>query len=112
MPLKSIYLLLLILLLSGCGNKDDDKVQPSLPGCLQDRATVQVLTNQEGILKSNAGILLINVSSSGEQLVPCNLPNTYQENDRVIFSGNKKEILPNERWAGQPFELTDIRKAE
>lgn len=112
MSLKTMWILYFIFLLLSCDEKEESSPQPSLPGCLQDRNTVQVITDQKGTLQAGGGLLLINVEGSGEVLAPCNLPDNFQEKDQVIFSGNKKEILPNERWAGQPMELTDIEKVE
>lgn len=111
MRLNPIYAILFLLLLTVCSKEEE--VAPTLsdlPSCLEDRATVKVVQNEKGILKDEAGLLLIEVVNSNESLAPCNLPSTFQENDQVLFSGNKKEILPNERWAGHPFELTSIKK--
>lgn len=112
MKLIPLYVFILCLLLGAACGKEEEVApsQPDLTACMQDRATVQAVQNQEGILRSEAELLLIDIIDSNELLAPCNLPEGFQENDLVIFSGNKKEILPNERWAGHPFELTSIKK--
>lgn len=112
MRLYPLYFFMLCLLLGpACSKEEEVTPSPSdLSSCMQDRATVEAIQNVEGILRNEAGLLLIDVTSSNEVLAPCNLPTTFQENDQIVFSGNKKEILPNERWAGHPFELTQIEK--
>lgn len=112
MKLRPLYFFLLCLL-SGSACSKEDEVMPSpsdVSPCMQERTTIETIEDTEGILTSEAGLLLIEVMNSNEVLAPCNLPGTFQENDQVLFSGNKKEILPNERWAGHPFELTRIEK--
>ncbi len=99
-----------VCLLASCEQQEDTLRVDSLPACFEDRATVQVINQQDGTVQYEDGALVILVKMSNEQLVPCNLPDTFQENDKVRFSGNKKEIFPNERRAGQPFELTYIEK--
>lgn len=112
MRLYPLYFFMLCLLIGAACSKEEGitPVQSDLSSCMEDRATIEAIQEVEGILKNEAGLLLIEVNNSNEVLAPCNLPKTFQENDQIIFSGNKKEILPNERWAGHPFELTHIEK--
>lgn len=88
-----------------------DAVQPA-PACLKDRANTDTLQNVRGTVAIDGDLRLILVAGTGEPLAPCNLPDNLQHEDEVIFSGYKKEIFPNERWAGQPFVLTEIALAD
>lgn len=85
--------------------------QPGSPkqsdNCWKNRETVKELTDLEGVIEKEADQLFI-VLSSSRRLFPCNLSDSYQIGDSIVFSAEQKEIFPNERWAGRPIELTHI----
>ena len=81
--------------------------QRSVSGCWENRKNVNQLKNTEGVVVKEANWVCIR-QSPGKCLFPCNLPDSYQVGDTIIFSANQKEIFPNERWAGDPIELTAI----
>ncbi len=99
-----------VLLMGLLSCRQEEAAAPALTSCWQDRQTLETVTDGQGNIAFEDGVLVIDVDNANELLEPCNLPEAYRENDQVVFSGNKKEIFPNERRAGQPFELTSIRK--
>ena len=100
---------LVILALQTCTSHPDKL--PEVEECWENRKTVQQMENVEGVIHRDADWVYIALTS-GRQLFPCNLPDAYQTSDSVVFSANQKETLPNERWAGDPIELTRIRHKE
>lgn len=103
-------LLWCMLLMGLISCRQEEAAAPALAPCWQDRQTLETVTDRQGTIAFEDGVLVIDVENANELLEPCNLPEAYQEKDQVVFSGNKKEIFPNERRAGQPFELTAIKK--
>jgi len=97
--------LLIILGLFFCGEVTS-VVVPS-DDCWEGRETIKELLNQEGVIKRESNQAAI-VLPSSRKLFPCNLPDSYQTGDSVLFSANQKEVFPNERWEGRPVELTCI----
>ncbi|MEO1763697.1 MAG: hypothetical protein AAFR83_17415, partial [Cyanobacteria bacterium J06629_18] len=44
------------------------------------------------------------------RFAPCNLPDEFKkEGLKIRFSGDVKEIYPNERWAATLFKLSDYK---
>jgi len=98
-------ILLVIFGLFLCGKPVSDFSQSD--NCWEGRETIKQLLNREGVIKKDSNQVSI-VLPSNRQLFPCNLPDSYQSGDSVLFSANQKEIFPNERWEGRPVELTLI----
>lgn len=86
-------------------------VQPSLipSECsLDERKTVGSVKEQQGKIERLGDSYRI--ISKDTILVPCNLPDAFKQDGKIIlFSGDLKEIYPNERWAGLPFKITDVK---
>jgi hypothetical protein len=99
-------ILLIIFGLFFCGNPASGPNQPH--SCWEGRETVEQLLNREGIIHREPEQVAI-VLPSSRKLFPCNLPDSYQSGDSVLFSADQKEIFPNERWEGRPVELTHIK---
>ncbi|MEM9674113.1 MAG: hypothetical protein ACFB15_29075 [Cyclobacteriaceae bacterium] len=97
--------LLLIFGLFVCGKSVSKLNQTS--DCWEGRDTVQKIIDQEGVINREPNQVAI-VLSSSKKLFPCNLPDSYQSGDSVLFFADQKEIFPNERWEGRPVELTHI----
>ncbi|MBW4577330.1 MAG: hypothetical protein KME08_18840 [Aphanothece sp. CMT-3BRIN-NPC111] len=86
-------------------------VQPSLISSecsLDERKTVGSLKEQQGKIERMGDSYRI--ISKDTILVPCNLPDAFKQDGKIIlFSGDLKEVYPNERWAGLPFKITDVK---
>ena len=86
-------------------------------GCkFSDRKTVSQVTNMKGIIKMlskeqtrEAASFAIHIPETNQRYTACDLPDYMQrEGVAVIFSGDVKEIFPNERWMATPFEIRSI----
>ena len=94
------------------------KTQEKIGCSFTDRKTELRIEQARGmIMKLNADMdtdrveYAINMES-GQRYMACGLPADFQkEGLSVIFSGDRKQIFPNERWMATPFELKDIRMA-
>jgi len=78
--------------------------------CSPDRKVVNTIVNQNGIIIKIGDNYLIELDSinSGTRYYPCNLSDEFKkENKTIKFSGNVKEIFPNERLMGTPFVITN-----
>lgn len=73
-----------------------------------DRKNVGEIINTVGKIILAVRVFIIEMED-GQRFYPCNLPVKYRkEGQTVVFSGNMKEIKPNERWGGKPFQITSI----
>jgi hypothetical protein len=72
------------------------------------RKTVGSVKNQQGKIERVGDIYRIVTKDSS--IVPCNLPDAFKQDSKtILFSGELKEIYPNERWAATPFKITAIK---
>ena len=77
--------------------------------CYYPRKTIRTITEEGGAVLEIDGKYLIDADSRGRYL-PCSVPTAYQQVGlRVIFTGDKLEIFPNERLMGSPLRLQQIR---
>jgi hypothetical protein len=113
------YFLLLLLAALGC-TRDEPADELSVLAREQctyaDRRTVGTLTNRAGVVKitpsgSDKWVDIFLDDDATTPYCPCNLPTAYaRQGQRVEFSAELKETLPNERWRCQPVVLTALRK--
>ncbi|HEY9872516.1 MAG TPA: hypothetical protein V6D12_03735 [Candidatus Obscuribacterales bacterium] len=84
---------------------------PSSDCTYDDRKTVNTVKNQKGKITLSGGIyVLVTEGTNSIRLGACNLPDAFKkEGQSVLFSGEVKEIYPNERWAATPFKITTIK---
>jgi hypothetical protein len=88
------------------------KKQANVSKCAYDsRKTVETVENQVGTIKRIHDKLYIIVTEDNRgRFAPCNLPNKFKKDGlKINFSGDVKEIYPNERWAATLFKLTDYK---
>ena len=87
------------------------EVRNSSKCAFDSRKTVDTLEKQVGTVRRIHDKLYIIVSEDNRsQFAPCNLPDKLKkEGLKIIYSGDIKEIYPNERWAATLFKLTDYK---
>ncbi len=75
------------------------------------RKTVETVENQVGrIQRIHDKLYIIVTEDNRGRFAPCNLPDKFKQDGlRIVFSGDIKEIYPNERWAATLFKLTDYQ---
>ena len=90
--------------------RETSKTQHFSEDCYPDRKTVSGITRVTGrILKVGSIYAIALIDDDSRRYGPCNLTEQWQEEGKVvIFSGDVKEIRPNERWPATPFVLTMI----
>lgn len=90
------------------------KVVKSSKCAFDSRKTVDTVKNQIGKVRKIHDRLYIIVSKDiGGRFAPCNLPDEFKKDGLMIrFSGDIKEIYPNERWAATLFKLTDYKAVD
>ncbi len=92
------------------------KVENRSKCAFDDRKTVETVENKVGTVRRIHDELYIIISEDNRsRFAPCNLPDKLKkEGLKIRFSGDIKEIYPNERWAATLFKLTDYKavKAE
>ncbi|MEW5856111.1 MAG: hypothetical protein AB1861_01795, partial [Cyanobacteriota bacterium] len=74
------------------------------------RTTVQTVKNQEGkVTLVGENYVIVTEGTNGTRFVTCNLPDGFKtEGKAITFSGEVKEIYPNERLVGTPLKITAI----
>ncbi len=79
--------------------------------CYPDRKTISEITGDSGeITKIDSFNFGIKYQGEFNLLLPCNLPLQFRkEGTSVSFTGQVKEVRPEEMWAGHPFVLTDCK---
>ena len=78
-----------------------------------DRKTVKIMKNRVGIIKDGSILTEDNLTNFESRLSLCSLPEEFRKDGlKIIFSGEIKEIYPNERWAATPFKITDFEVVE
>ena len=87
------------------------EVRNSSKCAFDSRKTVDTLEKQVGTVRRIHDKLYIIVSEDNRsRFAPCNLPDEFKkEGLKIIYSGEIKEIYPNERWAATLFKLTDYK---
>jgi len=121
--MKPITCLLFAMLLAGmmsCEREDvlyrtadcgDNPVEIQ-SNCYEDRAMVRTYTNQPGmVIQMEPGRFAIVPEGDSIRLDDCNLPEPLKaEGMRIQFSGEQKEVYPNEKWAAYPFNFTCVSR--
>jgi len=87
------------------------KVKKDSKCAFDSRKTVDTVEKQVGTVRRIHDKLYIIISEDNRsRFAPCNLPNKFKkEGLKIIYSGEVKEIYPNERWAATLFKLTDYK---
>lgn len=87
------------------------KVEKSSKCAFDNRKTVETVENKVGTVRRIHDKLYIIISEDNRsRFAPCNLPDEFKKDGlRIVFSGDVKEIYPNERWAATLFKLTDYK---
>lgn len=79
--------------------------------CYKERKMEMALTDVSAKLEIFGDDFLI--ATEDARYVPCELPISFRKNGiNILFSGEVKEVYPQERWAGLPIQLTKIRLIE
>lgn len=112
MIFKLISMYIVIFSMIGCSvNKGKD----GLPGlktddCYKERKTVSTVVDQEAKLSLIGETwVMILVNDDTQRYGACNMVEyTFAEGDKVIFSADVKETMPNERWAFIPCVLKKL----
>jgi len=108
--LLTICTLSLLFSFRGC---IEDEIIPSIlvAPCNSPSKNIITETSLEGEIDRIAGIWIINLQNNDKKVrcVPCNLPENYKEQDRIIkFDASFLEIPPNVRLVGQPIEIKRV----
>jgi uncharacterized lipoprotein YmbA len=62
------------------------------------------------LLKGDIWVISVSNGAEAVEYCPVNLPQNLQKSGLIVkFSGNTKEIAPNERWAAIPIVLSQIK---
>ncbi|BAY86271.1 hypothetical protein NIES267_57770 [Calothrix parasitica NIES-267] len=78
-----------------------------------DRKTVKIIKDRVGIIKDGSLLTEDNPTNFESRLSLCSLPEQFRKDGlKIIFSGEIKEIYPNERWASTPLKITDFEVVE
>ncbi|MEL6459061.1 MAG: hypothetical protein AAFQ91_12505 [Cyanobacteria bacterium J06621_15] len=87
------------------------KVENSSKCAFDSRKTVDTVEKQIGTVRRIHDKLYIIISEDNRsRFAPCNLPDEFKkEGLKIRFSGDVKEIYPNERWAATLFKLSDYK---
>jgi hypothetical protein len=87
------------------------KVENKNKCAFDSRKTVATVESKVGRIQRIHEKLYIIVSEDGRgRFAPCNLSEEFKKDGlRIVFSGDVKEIYPNERWAATLFKLTDYK---
>ena len=86
------------------------KVEKTSKCAFDSRKTVDNVKNQVGKVRRIHDRLYIIVSKDNGRFAPCNLSDEFKKDGLMIrFSGDVKEIYPNERWAATLFKLSDYK---
>ncbi|BAY82583.1 hypothetical protein NIES267_20650 [Calothrix parasitica NIES-267] len=86
------------------------KVKKDSKCAFDSRKTVDTVKNQVGKIRKIHDRLYIIVSKDNGRFAPCNLSDEFKKDGLMIrFSGDVKEIYPNERWAATLFKLSDYK---
>ncbi|MEO1432761.1 MAG: hypothetical protein AAFV71_27585 [Cyanobacteria bacterium J06633_8] len=85
------------------------KVENTSKCAFDDRKTVGTVENKVGrIQRIHDKLYIIIAEDNSGRFAPCNLPDKFKKDGlKIRFSGDIKEIYPNERWAATLFKLTD-----
>ncbi|MBK0402283.1 hypothetical protein I5M27_04760 [Adhaeribacter sp. BT258] len=89
----------------------------AMPCGFDDRATVEKHQNQPGQIMAlpNAAepegvIYLIAIPDQNRRFSACNLPQSLKKDGmKIQFSGEVKEIKPEERWLATPYKLNSVK---
>ena len=84
--------------------------QPDSDCTYGNRRTVDTVKNQKGKVMLIGGVYtILTEGNNGIRFGACNLTDALKKDGQaVLFSGEVKEIYPNERWAATPFKITAI----
>ncbi|AFY56114.1 hypothetical protein Riv7116_3665 [Rivularia sp. PCC 7116] len=87
------------------------KVKKDSKCAFDSRKTVDTVENKVGKVRRIHDRLYIIVSEENRsRFAPCNFPDELKKDGLMIrFSGDVKEIYPNERWAATLFKLSDYK---
>ncbi len=109
--------ILLSLVISCKSNKNDvinssknnslELLQSVMQDCYDNRKIIKEIVDVEGIVMSVGDFFVIRVGDN-MRYQPCELPKSLKNDDKVVFSGEVKEIFQNERRAGRPIVLSKI----
>ena len=88
-----------------------NKIKNTSKCAFDSRKTVETVENQVGrIQRIHDKLYIIVTEDNRGRFAPCNFPNKFKKDGlRIVFSGEIKEIYPNERWAATLFKLTDYK---
>jgi hypothetical protein len=103
------YLLILFIFSISCSSKN--KIQSDSTSlkqnCYQDREVNSRIEREIGKIEFMLDAFFISTENSRYQ--PCEMPDSFQKEGLVIiFSGETRKPLPNERRAGTPIHLEQI----
>lgn len=87
------------------------KVENNSKCVYDERKTVETVKDSIGTVRRIHDKLYIIITEDNKsRFAPCNLPDKFKkEGLKIRFSGDVKEIYPNERWAATLFKLTDYK---
>lgn len=121
--MKYFLLLLTITFVAACHNTSDQGSNPKtviIPkepskfgvkeDCYKDRKTVKIVGNRSAKILVAGGVSTIDCYELGERYDPCELPDWAVDGTEVIISGITKSVFENERRAGTPFVISEIKK--
>ena len=111
-----IFLIAILISKSSCDSVVLESKAIQLISCEdKTRNTIGKITEVEAIVTflDNDGSIIVLVPNTDKtkRYVACNLPKEVALNDgtSIVFSGDVKEIRSNERLAGTPVELTELK---
>ncbi|MGB3760400.1 MAG: hypothetical protein WBA07_29155 [Rivularia sp. (in: cyanobacteria)] len=87
------------------------KVENTSKCAFDSRKTVGTVEKKVGrIQRIHDKLYIIVTEDNSGRFAPCNLPNKFKQDGlKIQFSGDIKEIYPNERWAATLFKLSDYK---
>lgn len=78
--------------------------------CFKERKSMEKISDLNVIVvKDGALLFLESLKDDTKQYTPCNLPEKYNNGDKITVTITLKEIFPHERWAGHPCIIHDIK---
>lgn len=90
--------------------REESPARHNADDCYADRATIKVVGNRTATIIESGGFVIMDCVELSERYHPCELPDWATEGVEVVFSGVTKEVKENERRAGTPFLISDIKK--